>query len=105
MENLNKKNFFDDMMHTYPEAMQDFLRFIDLYKEEVKWGLYFDSRYTKFHDIPIEMQYGIIAKWLIVKLPVAFTLRFPASEELSVLFKDDLAAAFKYVQLILSKQK
>lgn len=77
MENLNKANFWNDLHAKYPEAVDLFCKWIDKYKAEIGWdrlfanGQYFfepddsgDHRIdTKFHDIPFEMQNGILARF------------------------------------------
>ena len=78
-QNLNKENFFDVAAEKYPKAFDNFSKFIDAYKEKVDWWKLFNDGaivcngvpvrnedYThapKFHDIPFELQVGIIAKW------------------------------------------
>jgi hypothetical protein len=77
MENLSKENFWDDITKRFPEAMELFGKWIDKYKEEVGWDrLFANGQYfiepngkgghrseTKFHDIPFEMQNGILARF------------------------------------------
>jgi hypothetical protein len=81
MENLNKSNFFDEIEKKYPEAFTSFSEWIDRYKKEVNWNSLFnggigihDGGYPssdwvskteapKFHDIPKEMQIGILLKF------------------------------------------
>lgn len=72
MENLNKINFFNGEMGKYPKAVKEFCDWIDKYKARVDWNKLFnsDSEYQnaqgknapapKFHDLPLEMQLGII---------------------------------------------
>lgn len=62
MQNLNKENFWNDLHDAYPEAVEHFCRWIDNYKKEVGWSLLF-SEDIKFHDLPFEMQNGIIARF------------------------------------------
>jgi hypothetical protein len=62
MENLNKENFWNELRELYPEAVDHFCKWIDEYKKEVKWlDLFADG--IKFHDIPFDMQNGIIARF------------------------------------------
>ncbi len=69
MQNLTKENFFNEMMALCPEAVEYFCRWIDEYKKEVNWDKLFppprDPRIhgVKFHDLPFEMQNGIIARF------------------------------------------
>lgn len=79
MNNLNKENFFDAMLEKYPKAMQDFRNWIDEYKFQVNWSslfneqeirtdtYYHDIQAPKFHDLPYELQYGIIVKYCTEK--------------------------------------
>lgn len=80
VENLNKENFFNEQMKLTPLAMADFCKFIDDYKEMVGWQHLFADykdfkpesleggviafKQRKFHDIPMELQYGVIIKFL-----------------------------------------
>lgn len=67
MENLNKNNFWDDLHKKYPVAYIHFCDFIDEYKKEVGWDRLFNagnfSEAPKFHDLPIELQFGIIVRF------------------------------------------
>lgn len=75
MNSLNKP-FWDDLEVTAPKAVRLFKDWIDEYKKEVGWNLLFNDgiiktgssfEYTKapkFHDLPIEMQEGVIKKFL-----------------------------------------
>jgi hypothetical protein len=68
MENLNKENFWNALKLKYPEAVDNFCKWIDEYKkrEDIDWYYLFgnDKRdsmeHIKFHDIPLEMQIGIL---------------------------------------------
>lgn len=62
IQNLNKENFFNALERQYPDAVEHFLNWIDEYKREVDWNLLFGEA-VKFHDIPFEMQNGIIARY------------------------------------------
>ncbi len=62
MENLNKENFWNALMAKYPKAVEHFCNWIDEYKNEVKWNDIFGKN-VKFHDLPFEMQNGIIARY------------------------------------------
>ena len=70
---LTKENFFNDMQLSYPNSMREFCNFIDEYKEAVNWNDLFRNKRIygvepktnrKFHDIPFEMQEGIILLFL-----------------------------------------
>lgn len=65
MENINKENFFNGMMEKYPQGTQKFCDWIDNYKDEVNWRYMFDhEKDIKFHDLPFEMQKGIIHRFV-----------------------------------------
>lgn len=64
MENLNKENFWNELHAKYPTAVNHFCKWIDAYKEEVGWKKLFADG-VKFHDIPFDMQNGIIARFEI----------------------------------------
>jgi|GEM_PF-6543009 hypothetical protein len=69
--NLNKENFFDEMSLKYPMAMHDFNVWIDAYKKSIDWDELFNEGEVKgdfypspkFHDIPYEMQVGILMRF------------------------------------------
>lgn len=62
MENFNKNNLFDSLYETQPKAMKLFCDWIDEYKKECEWLDIFAIG-VKFHDIPIEMQLGILLRF------------------------------------------
>lgn len=74
--NLNKANTWDAFDMQYPTAMCKFRKFIDIYKAENGWNDLFNSNSDyqnrlgknavapKFHDLPFEMQIGIIIAFL-----------------------------------------
>jgi hypothetical protein len=72
--NLNKTNFFtEDLSTRYPVAMKVFKDWIDQYKIAVNWNTIFNDQedYTgtpggapKFHDMPFEMQIGILVRFI-----------------------------------------
>lgn len=64
MENLNKQNFWNELNEKCPAVMAKFCKFIDEYKRKNDWKLMFKSR-IKFHDIPVEMQTGIVVKFIM----------------------------------------
>lgn len=64
MSNLNKENFWNAMHDECPEAVEKFCVWIDDYKLLVGWrGLFGDK--VKFHDLPYEMQMGIMNRFFI----------------------------------------
>lgn len=75
MQNLNKENFWNELHAKYPTAVNHFCKWIDEYKKEVGWNKLFnsDSEYQnadgknapapKFHDLPFDMQNGILARF------------------------------------------
>lgn len=75
MQNLNKANYFDNMMQKYPKALEIFCQWIDRYKETINWNKLFnsDSEWQssdgknapapKFHDLPYELQYGVLLRF------------------------------------------
>lgn len=82
MENLSKENFWNAIMEKYPEAGKLFCNWIDKYKVEVGWdklfgndidAVHYRSVQIKFHDIPFEMQHGIIARFDIECFNGVFT--------------------------------
>ena len=86
MENLNKENFFNEMDKKYPMTMARFKVWIDEYKHQVKWDELFNAgalsdyciekldedeiKAPKFHDLPIDMQTGILAAFLAKEIGV-----------------------------------
>ena len=64
--NLNKENFWNALKEQYPEAVEHFCNWIDAYKNEVGWDALFAPG-IKFHDIPYDMQNGIIARFDLEK--------------------------------------
>lgn len=71
-QNLNKENFFNELVLKYPKAMSIFCKWIDQYKLDNKWDEIFTFKTVpvneneqtivihKFHHIPYAMQVGII---------------------------------------------
>jgi len=74
MKNLNKENFWNDMQDVYPKTMKKFCDWIDQYKIEINWSGLFNGdiagnrHVPKFHDIPLEMQYGIVIQFCLGNL-------------------------------------
>lgn len=62
MENLNKENFWNRLQKQYPDAVNLFCRWIDEYKAANGWDTFFKQG-VKFHDIPFELQNGILARF------------------------------------------
>ena len=66
---LTKEGFWNSMMERFPLSMKLFCKWIDDYKEAVKWTNLFNEhslesapvtiKAPKFHEIPYEMQQGI----------------------------------------------
>jgi hypothetical protein len=74
MQNLNKENFFNEIGKKYPQAFAHFNQWIDEYKKEIGWdelfnqaGLPDDDKPVKFHDLPYDMQNGILARFDLEK--------------------------------------
>ena len=68
-ENINKVNFFNVMMEKYPDSTKQFCDWIDRYKKETHmddWQkpVYKELKSIKFHDLPFEMQKGIIHRFV-----------------------------------------
>jgi hypothetical protein len=66
MENLSKDNFWDAIKDRYPEGFNHFSEWVDKYKEEVGWDKLFAPA-VKFHDVPLDIQNGIIARFDLEK--------------------------------------
>lgn len=74
-ENLNKENFWNSLQEQFPKSMKEFCDYIDLYKKENDWNQMFSGNcrcyshnempIPKFHEIPIEMQLGIVISFLM----------------------------------------
>lgn len=62
MVGLTKENFWNELQIKYPDAMKAFGKWIDDYKASVGWGDLFPNG-VKFHDLPFEMQNGILARF------------------------------------------
>lgn len=62
MQNLTKENFWLELNENFPDAMKMFRKWIDEYKAKVGWGDLFPNG-VKFHDLPFEMQNGILARF------------------------------------------
>lgn len=77
MENLNKENFWNEMFEKYPLSVTEFCIWIDGYKKRVEWDKLFnggivvslsvgaETKAPKFHEIPLEMQFGIWMRYVV----------------------------------------
>lgn len=66
MNNLNRQNFFNNLVEKFPIPMADFYKWIDRYKEQVGWNQILGNELTgspKFHDLPFELQYGVLLRY------------------------------------------
>lgn len=68
MKNLNKENFWNALHDKHPQAVDKFCKWIDQYKLEVGWEALFGNCFPtqdkiKFHDIPFDMQRGILTRF------------------------------------------
>lgn len=94
-DSLTKQNFWNDLMRNYPEAVEHFCNWIDEYKKEVGWGKLFAPG-IKFHDLPFEMQNGIIARFDIEKFSGKIAYDIPKyAQQFRNLFKDLQSSAEK----------
>lgn len=67
--NLNKENFWDELERQFPDAVKRFYDWIDEYKIEAGWDKIFKcnegtGQVVKFHEVPVEIQMGIISRFL-----------------------------------------
>lgn len=61
------------MYERYPLSVTEFCKWIDEYKKRVNWNAMFmnlpsvkgEASYIKFHDIPLEMQFGIWMRFVV----------------------------------------
>lgn len=79
MKGLTKENFFNEISDKYPLAHAFFLSWIDEQKEKLNYKILFNSdsnwqdmygknaRAPKFHDLPFELQFGFIVKFLSIQ--------------------------------------
>lgn len=78
MNNLSEEDFWNKLHEECPGLMRMFFDFLDKYKKESGWDFLFSwnfhpatthtvnkDRRAKFHDIPLEMQVGIILRFSI----------------------------------------
>lgn len=112
MENLNKENFWNVLHKECPEAVDLFCKWIDKYKAEVGWdelfnqcGLPDEDKPVKFHDIPFEMQNGILARFDIECFNGLFTGKGKAFYESNrELYAGQFVQLFRDLQKQLDKQ-
>lgn len=62
MENKQRPAFWDDIEKQCPAVMQHFGKWIDEYKRKMDWDKLFAAG-IKFHDLPKEMQQGVLIKF------------------------------------------
>lgn len=62
MKSLTKENFFNELNEKFPKAMSHFCQWIDQYKISIEWHKLFPPG-IKFHDLPYDMQIGIIIRY------------------------------------------
>lgn len=67
---LTKETFWNKIEEKFPEAMAKFKVWIDQYKVDVNWDMLFQNNpgtgvSIKYHDLPIEMQLGILGKFMV----------------------------------------
>jgi hypothetical protein len=62
--NLGKENFWNPMREKFPLAVEAFCKWIDEYKKIVDWENVIGAK-VKFHDLPYEMQMGIMNRYFI----------------------------------------
>jgi hypothetical protein len=105
MENLSKENFWNELSEKYPQAVELFNNWIDKYQKEVGWGDLFPNG-VKFHDLPFEMQNGILARFDIECFHGVLTGKGKAvyESERSV-YVQGFINLFRGVQIMLEKQK
>lgn len=68
--NLTKESFWNNIEKKFPDAFKKFSIWIDQYKIDVNWDSIFQlkpgmTETIKYHDLPIEMQLGILGKFMI----------------------------------------
>jgi hypothetical protein len=61
MEGLTKQNFWNDIEKDYPCQVQRFKDWVDNFKRTVEWS---PIRGAKFHDLHLELQYGILLRFV-----------------------------------------
>lgn len=68
-QGFTRESYFDALQEKYPQGMEVFCKWIDEYKKAAGWNELFDNLSSglggiKFHDIPFEMQIGILCKFM-----------------------------------------
>lgn len=96
---LTKENFWDEMRAECPEAVEHFCNWIDAYKNEVSWDQLFLPG-IKFHDLPIDVQNGIIARFDLEK----FSGEKRAAKVISDL-PNQTKSLFRELQAVLNRRK
>lgn len=105
MENLNKRNYWNDIQLKFPDAMKVFSKWIDEYKAKVGWTDLFPNG-VKFHDLPFEMQNGILARFDIECSKGGLTGRGSAYYESNrPLYVQGFTNLFEDLQTQLNRQK
>lgn len=94
-ENLNKENFWNQLMEENPLSVKLFCDWMDEYKKIVGWDKLFNDEFRetevlriyeepKFHDIPYEMQIGILIKFFKDKdVKIIINSKLPLMDELN----------------------
>lgn len=100
IQNLNKENFFTESLQTIcPKRMDHFCKWIDEYKKENDWDNLFGGgivKAPKFHDLPFEMQNGIIARYMLEVLDKGKMGYEQAKDEFRKQFMDFFAKTEPY---------
>lgn len=116
MENLNKENFWNKLRERFPDAVDFFCKWIDDYKKEVGWNDLFNSnsdyqnadgknaQAPKFHDLPFEMQNGILARFELELFNNTDGKGKQHYENIAEAYKDVLEKIFKDLHLSMNKR-
>lgn len=67
VKSLTRENFWDHVWEISHGALQEFCDWIDEYKKANNWDQLFGNTFhksTKFHDLPIAMQLGILYQFM-----------------------------------------
>jgi hypothetical protein len=111
MDNLNKENFWDALHDQYPEAVEHFCKWIDDYKREVGWDILFGGENVapknipKFHDIPFDMQNGILARYELELFNNGHGRGKEIYQDIKLKFKDQIKNLFADLQSQITKRK
>lgn len=65
MESLTRENFWNNIAEKYPDAMENFSEFLQVYKLSINWDSLFGDG-LDFYQLPYEMQTGIIDKFIVM---------------------------------------